>query len=323
MLFRLRTSPVARRIAGALFTLFGVSVAVFLMLRAIPGDQITAAYGVEAAALSEEQREALRSYYGLDQPLFFQYFTWLGAIFTGNLGYSMRSHQSVLDMTALSFPVTLELAVLSVLFALLIGISVGMLSASRPNALRDWFGQGVGLAGLGIPSFLLATFLLGIAAQSWGFNPNGLGYARPWEDLWLNLQQMLLPSLVLGFAIAAPIMRTTRTAVLEVRSLDFVRTAKAKGVPASRLRWRHVLRNALVPVVTMTGMQFGFLLGGAVIVEQIFSLPGLGRQVLLAMNQQEYSVVQSTVLIIALLFVIVNLLTDLLYRKIDPRVRAE
>lgn len=323
MLFRLRTSPVARRIAGALFTLFGVSVAVFLMLRAIPGDQITAAYGVEAAALSEEQREALRSYYGLDQPLFLQYFTWLGAIFTGNLGYSMRSHQSVLDMTALSFPVTLELAVLSVLFALLIGISVGMLSASRPNALRDWFGQGVGLAGLGIPSFLLATFLLGIAAQSWGFNPNGLGYARPWEDLWLNLQQMLLPSLVLGFAIAAPIMRTTRTAVLEVRSLDFVRTAKAKGVPASRLRWRHVLRNALVPVVTMTGMQFGFLLGGAVIVEQIFSLPGLGRQVLLAMNQQEYSVVQSTVLIIALLFVIVNLLTDLLYRKIDPRVRAE
>ncbi|HIY65544.1 MAG TPA: ABC transporter permease [Candidatus Agrococcus pullicola] len=323
MLFRLRTSPVARRIAGALFTLFGVSVAVFLMLRAIPGDQITAAYGVEAAALSEDQREALRSYYGLDQPLFLQYFTWLGAIFTGNLGYSMRSHQSVLDMTALSFPVTLELAVLSVLFALLIGIPVGMLSASRPNALRDWFGQGVGLAGLGIPSFLLATFLLGIAAQSWGFNPNGLGYARPWEDLWLNLQQMLLPSLVLGFAIAAPIMRTTRTAVLEVRSLDFVRTAKAKGVPASRLRWRHVLRNALVPVVTMTGMQFGFLLGGAVIVEQIFSLPGLGRQVLLAMNQQEYSVVQSTVLIIALLFVIVNLLTDLLYRKIDPRVRAE
>lgn len=323
MLFRLRTSPVARRIAGALFTLFGVSVAVFLMLRAIPGDQITAAYGVEAAALSEEQREALRSYYGLDQPLFLQYFTWVGAIFTGNLGYSMRSHQSVWDMTALSFPVTLELAVLSVLFALLIGIPVGMLSASRPNALRDWFGQGVGLAGLGIPSFLLATFLLGIAAQSWGFNPNGLGYARPWEDLWLNLQQMLLPSLVLGFAIAAPIMRTTRTAVLEVRSLDFVRTAKAKGVPASRLRWRHVLRNALVPVVTMTGMQFGFLLGGAVIVEQIFSLPGLGRQVLLAMNQQEYSVVQSTVLIIALLFVIVNLLTDLLYRKIDPRVRAE
>ncbi|WP_293695711.1 ABC transporter permease [uncultured Agrococcus sp.] len=323
MLFRLRTSPVARRIAGALFTLFGVSVAVFLMLRAIPGDQITAAYGVEAAALSEEQREALRSYYGLDQPLFLQYFTWVGAIFTGNLGYSMRSHQSVWDMTALSFPVTLELAVLAVLFALLIGIPVGMLSASRPNALRDWFGQGVGLAGLGIPSFLLATFLLGIAAQSWGFNPNGLGYARPWEDLWLNLQQMLLPSLVLGFAIAAPIMRTTRTAVLEVRSLDFVRTAKAKGVPASRLRWRHVLRNALVPVVTMTGMQFGFLLGGAVIVEQIFSLPGLGRQVLLAMNQQEYSVVQSTVLIIALLFVIVNLLTDLLYRKIDPRVRAE
>lgn len=320
---RLRTSPVLRRIAAALFTLFGVAVAVFLMLRAIPGDQITAAYGLEAAALSEQQREALRAYYGLDQPLVLQFFSWLGALFTGNLGYSARSQQSVLEMTMNSLPVTLQLSVFSIFIALAIGILIGMLSASRPNAPRDWFGQGVGLAGLGIPTFLLGTFLLGVAAQSWGFNPNGLGYVHFWENPWLNLQQMFLPSLVLGFAIAAPIMRTTRTAVLEVRGLDFIRTAKAKGVPPSRLRWRHVLRNALVPVVTMTGMQFGFLLGGAVVVEQIFSLPGLGRQVLLAMNQQEYAVVQSTVLIIALFFVLVNLLTDLLYQKIDPRVRAE
>lgn len=320
---RLRTSPVLRRIASAAFTLFGVAVAVFLMLRAIPGDQITAAYGLEAAALSEQQREALRAYYGLDQSLFLQFFSWLGALFTGNLGYSARSQQSVLEMTMNSLPVTLQLSILSIIIALVIGVLIGMLSASRPNTPRDWFGQGVGLAGLGVPTFLLGTLLLGLAAQSWGFNPNGLGYVHVWEDPWLNLQQMILPSLVLGFAIAAPIMRTTRTAVLEVRSLDFVRTAKAKGVPPSRLRWRHVLRNALVPVVTMTGMQFGFLLGGAVVVEQIFSLPGLGRQVLLAMNQQEYAVVQSTVLIIALLFVLVNLSTDLLYRRIDPRVRAE
>lgn len=320
---RLYASPVLRRIAGALFTLFGVAVAVFLMVRAIPGDQVTAVYGTEAAALTEQQREALEAYYGLDQPLFLQFFTWLEAIFTGNLGYSVRTQQSVLEMTIFTLPVTAQLSVLAILLALIIGIPIGMLAASRPNAMRDWLGQGVGLAGLGVPSFLLATFLLGVAAQAWGFNPNGLGYAHLWEDPWLNLQQMFLPSLVLGFAISAPIMRTTRTAVLEVRNEDFVHTAKAKGVRPSQLQRRHVLRNALVPIVTMTGMQFGFLLGGAVVVEQIFSLPGLGRQALLAMNQQDYAVVQSTVLIIALLFVLVNLLTDLLYRRIDPRVRAE
>ncbi|WP_150461876.1 ABC transporter permease [Nesterenkonia ebinurensis] len=323
MLTRLQAAPTVRRIAGAAFTLFGCAVAVFIMLRAIPGDQITAIYGTEAAALSEEQRESLRAYYGLDQPLIVQFFTWLGSVLTGNLGYSSRTQQSVLEMTAQSLPVTLQLSVLAILVALLVGIPLGMLAASRTNALRDWFGQGVALAGLGIPTFLLGTFVLGMAAQSWGFNPNGLRYARLWDDPWLNLQQMFMPALVLGFAIAAPVMRTTRTAVLEVRSLDFIRTAKAKGVPPARLRRSHVLRNSLVPVVTQTGMQFGFLLGGAVVVEQIFSLPGLGRQVVVAMNQQEYAVVQSTVLVIALLFVLVNLATDLLYQRIDPRVRAE
>ncbi len=307
---------------GAVLTLFGVAVAVFVMLRAIPGDRITALFGTEAAALSAEQRAALESYYGLDQPLVVQFFSWLGNVLTGNLGFSARAQQSVLEMTASALPVTIELAVLSLLLAFALGVPLGMLSASRPNAPRDWFGQAVGLAGLGVPAFLLATTLLAIAASELGFNPNGQNFASPFEDPVLNLQQMLLPSLVLGFGIAAPIMRTTRTAVLEVRALDYVRTARAKGVPARRLLWWHVLRNALVPIVTMTGLQFGYLLGGAVVVEQIFSLPGVGRQVLLGINQKEYAVVQSTVLVIALLFVLVNLLTDLLYRVIDPRVRA-
>ena len=322
MLHRILVSPVTRRVGSALLTLFGVAVAVFLMLRALPGDQITAAYGTEAAALSPEQRTALEAYYGLDQPLIVQFFTWLGAVATGNLGFSARAQQSVLEMTALALPVTLELALLAIVIALVIGIPLGMLSASRPNSLRDWVGQGVGLAGLGVPAFLLATTLLAVSAQAFGFNPNGLGFARLWEDPVRNLLQMLMPALVLGFGIAAPIMRTTRTAVLEVRGLDFVRTARAKGVPPRRLQWRHVLRNALIPIVTMTGLQFGYLLGGAVVVEQIFSLPGIGRQVLLGINQKEFAVVQSTVLVIAMLFVIVNLLTDLLYRRIDPRVRA-
>jgi len=322
MLRRSLTSPPARRVGAALLTLLGVAVAVFLMLRAIPGDQVTAAYGTEAAALSPEQREALAAYYGTDRPLVVQFFAWLGAVATGNLGFSARAQQSVLEMTVAALPVTLELALIAIVIALVVGVPLGMLSASRPNAVRDWVGQGVGLAGLGVPAFLLATTLLAVAAQSYGFNPNGLGYVPLWEDPVLNLQQMAMPAAVLGFGIAAPIMRTTRTAVLEVRGLDFVRTARAKGVPAGRLRRHHVLRNALVPITTITGLQFGYLLGGAVVVEQIFSLPGIGRQVLVGINQKEYAVVQSTVLVIALLFVVVNLLTDLLYRRIDPRVRA-
>lgn len=322
MIRSLLASPVARRIGSALGTLVGVAIAVFVMLRAIPGDEITAAYGTEAAALTEAQRATLERYYGMDQPLLLQFFTWIGEMLSGNFGYSARAHSSVAELTMMSLPVTIQLAVLAIILALLIGIPLGMLSASKPDSPRDWLGQGVALAGLGVPSFLLGASLLTITAQG-GFNPNGLGYARPWENPVLNFQQMIIPSLVLGFAIAAPIMRTTRTAVLEVRGLDFVRTARAKGVPLRRLQRHHVLRNALIPIVTMSGMQFGFLLGGAVVIEQIFSLPGIGRQVLLGINQQEYAVVQSSVLVIAVLFVLVNLGTDLLYRKIDPRVRVQ
>ncbi|MGW4963798.1 ABC transporter permease [Nonomuraea sp. NPDC004186] len=310
------------RVISTVGTLFGVAVLVFVMLRAIPGDRITAGLGTEAAALTPAQRQALEQYYGLDQSLIAQFFSWLGNMFTGNFGYSARQQQSVLDLTLHSLPVTFELAVLSIVLALLIGVPLGMLAASRANSPRDALGQLVSLAGLSVPAFLLATALLSIFAASFGFNPNGQGFAMLFDDPLLNLQQMFLPALVLGFGIAAPILRTTRTAVLEVRSDDFVRTARAKGVPERRLQVRHVLGNALVPIVTMTGLQFGYLLGGAVVVEQIFSVPGVGRQVLLGIQQKEYAVVQSTVLVIALAFVLVNLLTDVLYRVIDPRVRA-
>ena len=313
---------VVRKVGGALLTLLGVAVVVFIMLRAIPGNQITANLGTEAAALTPAQQEALRSYYGLDQPLVVQFFSWLGNLLTGNLGFSARNQASVWELTAKSLPVTMELAVLSIVLALVIGVPLGMLAASRPNSFRDGVSQTVGLAGLSIPAFLLGSLLLSVFASRFGYNPNGKAYATFLSNPALNLQQMLMPSFVLAFGIAAPIMRTTRTAVLEVRSEDFIRTARAKGVPPRRLQVRHVLRNALVPIVTMTGLQFGYLLGGAVVVEQIFSIPGIGRQVLLGIQQKEYALVQSTVLVIALAFVVVNLLTDLLYRAIDPRVRA-
>jgi len=311
-----------RRVLDVVVTLFGVAVTVFVVLRAIPGDQITAGLGTEAAALTPGQRQALVDYYGIDRPLVAQFFSWLANVFTGNLGYSSRAQQSVVTLIRSTLPVTLELAVLSLVLALAIGIPLGMLSASKPRSGRDAAGRVVGLAGLSIPAFLLATTVLSVLASSFHYNPNGKAFATLFDDPWLNVQQLLLPALVLGFGIAAPIMRTTRTAVLEVRSDDFVRMARAKGVPPRRVEVRHVLRNALVPIVTMAGLQFGYLLGGAVVVEQIFSVPGIGRQVLLGIQQKEYALVQSTVLVIAVAFVLVNLATDALYRLIDPRVRA-
>jgi peptide/nickel transport system permease protein len=314
--------PLARRLLEALLTLLGVAVLVFIMLRAIPGDQVTASLGTEAAALTPAQRAALEAYYGLDQPLPVQFFSWLGAVATGNLGASQRSGESVLEMTAAALPITLELGVLSLIIGLVLGVAAAMLSASRPNSARDAAGQAVGLAGLSVPAFLLGSALLALSARFFGYNPNAEQFASLTADPGLHLQQLLMPAVVLGFGLAAPIMRTARSALLEVRSQDYVRTARGKGVGPRRLQLRHVLPGALVPIVTMTGLQFGYLLGGAVVVEQIFSVPGIGRQVLLGIQQKEYAVVQSTVLVIALTFVLVNLATDLLYRVIDPRVRA-
>jgi peptide/nickel transport system permease protein len=322
MLRKIVGNAVVRKIIETIVTLFGVAVIVFILLRAIPGNQIGANLGTEAAALTSSQKLSLEHYYGLDKPLIVQFFSWLGDVLTGNLGYSAQSQESVLTMTAHSLPVTFELAVLAIIIGLVLGVPLGMLSSARANTGLDAASQGVGLAGLSIPAFLLASAMLAFAAQFWHFNPNGEGYVTLIQNPGLNLQQMLMPAFVLGFGLAAPIMRTARTALLEIRSQDFVRTARGKGVTPLRIQFVHVLKNALVPIVTMTGLQFGYLLGGAVVVEQIFSIPGIGRQVLNGINDKEYAVVQSSVLVIALVFVIVNLLTDIFYRLIDPRVRA-
>jgi peptide/nickel transport system permease protein len=318
----LRTHPVISRVAEAFATLIGVAICVFVMLRVIPGNQITASLGTEAAALTPGQQTQLRSYYGLDVPLVGQFFGWLGNLLTGNFGVSRRTGESVASMTASALPITVELAVLATIVGLLLGVPLALLSASRPGGLRDFAAQGIGLAALALPTFLVGSVLLALISRFAGYNPNARGYAAPWEDLGLNVQQLMFPALVLGFGLTAPIMRTARSALLEVADQDFVRTARGKGVAPRRILGRHILRAALVPIVTMTGIQFGYLLGGAVVVEQIFALPGLGRQVLNGLQQKEYAVVQSTVLVIALIFVLVNLATDLLYRAIDPRVRT-
>lgn len=312
-----------RRLGGALLTLFGVAVFVFVVLRLIPGDEITAMLGIESGTLTEVQRRALESYFGLDQPPISQFFGWLGNVLTGNLGYSMRSGVSVATLIADALPVTVELAVLSMLFGILIGVPTGIFAATHQGKAPDIVAQTFGLIGLAIPNFVIGTFLITIAASQFGYFPNAAGYVPPWEDLGLNLQQMLFPAMSLGIVLAGSIMRTMRSAFLEVSTEPFVRTARGKGLSPRRVKWVVIFRNASIPVLTITGIQFGYLLGGTVVIEQIFALPGLGRLVLTAINQRELAVVQSSVLVIATMFVMVNLFVDLLYARIDPRIEIQ
>ncbi len=311
----------ARRAFGAVLTLFGVSVIVFIVLRMIPGDEITVMLGTEAAALSPEQRASLEAYYGLGEPLLVQYTSWIGNVLTGNLGVSLRSGASVSDLVARRLPITVQLAVMSTVIGAIIGLLVGMVAASKPGGLRDAGAQGFGLLGLATPNFVVGALMIGVLSTQFGYLPTAGAYVGFFENPSINLQQQLFPAITLGTALAATVMRTTRGSYLDMRQQDFVRTATGKGVHPRRVRWRHVLHNALIPIVTITGIQFGYLLGGTVVVEEIFSVPGLGRLVLTAIAQRDFAVVQSTVLVIAGLFVFVNFLTDLLYALIDPRVR--
>ena len=316
-----RTSGIAARLLSVLITLFGISVFIFIVLRVIPGDTITGSLGIETGVLTPEQINDLKRYYGIDKPLILQYFSWITSFLSGDLGFAYSTGVSVLTLTASSLPVTIELALFGTISGVIMGIAIGMFSAKKPGSARDFFGQLFGLLALAIPGFVLSTAIVTVMANKFGYFPNGYEYMTPWEDLWMNLQQMLFPSIVLGIAVAAPVMRTTRSALLETVDKDFIRTAFGKGLKNRTVQFRHVLRNSLIPIVTMTGIQFGYLLGGAVIVEKIFALPGMGRQILDAINKREYATVQSSVMIFAILFVTINLVTDLIYRRIDPRIK--
>jgi len=312
---------VLRRLFEAVVTLLGVAVLVFLLLRVLPGDEITARFGLEAGALTPAQRVALEQYYGLDRPLVVQFFTWLGSVLTGNFGFSVTSGRPVSVLLANALPVTIELAVLATVIGSAVGVAIGVMAGSNPNGVRDTLGQTFGLLGLGIPNFVLGAFIIAVLAAQFGYFPAAASYVDLWESPLVNIQQQLYPAITLGVALAAAAMRTTRSAFLEASGQDFVRTARGKGLTTRRVKYRHVLHNSLIPVVTIVGIQFGYLLGGTIIVEEIFALPGIGRLVLTGISQREFAVVQSTVLVIAAMFVAVNLLVDLVYARIDPRVR--
>ncbi|MFZ9226367.1 MAG: ABC transporter permease [Candidatus Nanopelagicaceae bacterium] len=309
------------RIATVLTTLFGISIFVFIVLRVIPGDTITSSLGIETGVLTPEQIQSLREYYGIDKPLIGQYLSWITSFLSGDLGFSYSTGAPVWELTKPALLVTTQLALFGTILGVLMGVTVGMFSARKPGSARDFAGQFFGLLALAIPGFVLSTTIVTVMANRFQYFPNGYEYMTPVEDLSMNLQQMLFPSLVLGIAVAAPVMRTTRSALLETVDKDFVRTAYGKGVKPRIVRFRHILRNSLIPIVTMTGIQFGYLLGGAVIVEKIFALPGMGRQILDAINKREYATVQSSIMVFAILFVTINIVTDWVYRKVDPRIK--
>ena len=310
-----------RRGLWTVAALLGVSVVIFLLVRLLPGTIVDILAGSEGQ-LSPAQQAAVMHQFGLDRPLPVQYVFWLGSMLRGDLGWSFRSGQSVAPLLVSRLPITVELAVLSVAGVTLVGIPLGILASVSRSARVKTTVQIVGLLGLSVPNFWIAILLIITASYLFHWLP-ALIYVPPWAEPWVNLQQMLLPVLSLALGLAAVVVRMTRSSMLEVLGQEYVTVAQAKGVPAAGVLLRHALRNALIPIVTVLGLQMGYLLGGVVITEQIFGLPGLGWTLLNGVYQRDYPVVQGTVMFFAATFVVVNLAVDLMYTFLDPRIRFE
>jgi peptide/nickel transport system permease protein len=300
-------------------SLLGLTVLVFLMLRLIPGTVVEQMIGADAV-VSQGMVEQLERFFGLDQPWYVQYGRWLGQLLQGDLGTSWRTGKPVIALIAERLPVTIELTLLAVGFALVLGLLAGVVSALVRDSALDHAARVGSLLGLSIPVFWQGTMLILFFSLYLRWMPP-IVWVDFFTDPRRNLTIMLLPALCLGTASAANIARTTRACMLDVLRSDYVRTAAAKGLAARAVVLKHALKNALIPIVTVSGLQVGFLLGGTVVVEEVFTLPGVGRLVLWSIYQRDYPLTQSTILFIALLFMTVNLLVDLLYGYLEPRIR--
>jgi len=309
---------IARRVAVLVPTLFFVSVLIFSLQKLLPGDAALALAGEEHDPVAVA---AIRAKYHLDRPAPVQYAIWMGKVLRGDLGESLRNRIPVTELLAAKLPVTVELAIGSMLIALAIGIPAGVISASRRGTVIDATANLVALSGLSVPHFWLGIMLILLFAVRLGWLPAS-GYVAPWEDLRRNLTTILLPCVVLGTGVAGVMMRHTRGAMLQVLSADYVRTARAKSVPERLVVLKHALRNALLPVITLGAIEFGRLLSGAVLTEQIFAIPGFGKLLVDGVFNRDYAVVQGVVLVSAALYVLLNLLADVLYFVANPRLRG-
>ena len=307
-----------KRLAAVIPTIFLVSIIIFCLQQLLPGDP--------AVVLAGEDQDPnvvayLHQKMHLDAPLPVRYGYWIGDVMHGDLGESMRIHSPVLDLIKEKMPVTAELAALSMFIALIIGIPAGIVSAVAKNSVWDYLANAIALWGLSTPNFWLGILMILLFSVNLGWLPAS-GYVSPFEDLRGNLAAMIMPAFVLGNAIAAVLMRHTRSAMLQVLSADYVRTARAKGLNERTVVLKHALRNALTPIITLGALEFGSLLSGAVLTEQVFSIPGFGKLIVDAVFNRDYAVVQGVVLFTSTVYIMLNLLADFAYFFVNPRLRG-
>lgn len=308
---------IATRVLSVIPVLFGLCVLSYTLLAMIPGDPITAMLGMDA---TPEAIAALRAKFALDEPLPLRFISWFGHLLIGDLGRSIQSGRPVLSMVMTAMVPTLQLGLAALLISLVIAIPAGVISAARRNSVADYGVSLISLAGLSLPSFWLAILLVLFLSIRLQLFPSS-GYVSIGEDPVGALRHITLPAITLGVAMAASTMRMTRAAMLDVLNADYIRTARAKGLPFRRVVWKHALRNALIPVTTLVGLQLGQLMGGVVVTETVFAWPGIGKLTVDAIFARDYPVVQGAILSSAVLFVFINLATDLLYATLDPRLR--
>jgi len=308
-----------RRIAISAVTFLLITLIVFIGVRMIPGDPARVMAGTDA---DEAGLQEIRAKYGLTDPIPMQYARWLGLALQGDLGESIRTRESVVGIVALKLPITIQLACFSLLIAIGIAIPAGVFSAVRRNTGWDLLANAISLCGVSVPSFWLGIMLILFLSVRLHLLPAS-GYVPFFQDPVGNLQRMLMPAFVLGAALAAVLMRQTRNSMIEVMSANYIRTAYSKGLAEWVVIFRHALRNGLIPIVTILGLQMGALMGGAVVTEQIFVVPGFGRLIVEAVFTRDYPLVQGVVLITASTYVLINLLVDLSYSLLNPRIRVK
>jgi peptide/nickel transport system permease protein len=312
------SSYLVKRLAAILPTVFFVTVIVFSLQQLLPGDAATILAGEDQ---DPQVIAYLREKMHLNEPLPVRYGYWIAGVAHGDLGESLRIQEPVTDLILQKLPVTLELAAIAMLIALVIGIPAGIVSAVGKDTAWDYAANVIALWGLSTPNFWLGILMIMLFSVQLGWLPAS-GYVSPFEDLRGNLAAMIMPAFVLGNAIAAVLMRHTRSAMLQVLSADYVRTARAKGVKEGRVVLKHALRNALTPIITLGALEFGTLLSGAVLTEQVFSIPGFGKLIVDAVFNRDYSVVQGVVLFTSSVYIVLNLLADLAYFLVNPRLRG-
>jgi peptide/nickel transport system permease protein len=308
-----------RRLVLTLVTLLIVTFLIFGLMRLIPGDPAQLIGG--EGQRSTEQLQAIRQQLRLDKPWYTEYFHWAGRVLRGDLGRSYFTNKPVTETVAQALPVSIELALMAMIVATVVAIPFGVISAMRQETWLDYGLRFASIAALSVPNFFVAVLLIALPAIWWKWAPPGAGYVPFVKNPWVNFQQFILPSLALGLAFSAGLMRITRSSMLEVLRQDYIRTATAKGLRERSVIYHHALKNALIPVVTLFGIQLGAILGGAVIIESIFRLPGLGQYTFGAISQRDFPVLQANVLIFAAGFLFINLIVDLSYGMIDPRIR--